>query len=69
MSVTQVKELAEIHAGMMDCKKALNETNGDMDAAVDWLRTRSGRSGRNLAVWPQKVWLQPAWPRSARWLS
>ena len=25
---------------MMDCKKALNETNGDMDAAVDWLRTK-----------------------------
>ena len=26
--------------GMMDCKKALAETNGDMEAAVDWLRTR-----------------------------
>jgi len=26
------------NAGMMDCKKALNETNGDMDAAVKWLR-------------------------------
>jgi elongation factor Ts len=25
---------------MMDCKKALNETNGDMDAAIDWLRTK-----------------------------
>lgn len=25
-------------AGMMDCKKALNETNGDLEAAVDWLR-------------------------------
>jgi elongation factor Ts len=25
-------------AGMMDCKKALNETNGDMEAASDWLR-------------------------------
>ena len=43
MSVTAalVKELREKSgAGMMDCKKALNETNGDMDAAVDWLRTR-----------------------------
>ena len=43
MSVTaaQVKELREKSgAGMMDCKKALNETNGDMDAAVDWLRTK-----------------------------
>src|SRR5690606_408402 len=27
-------------AGMMDCKKALVETNGDMEAAVDWLRTK-----------------------------
>ena len=27
-------------AGMMDCKKALTETNGDMDAAIDWLRTK-----------------------------
>src|SRR3546814_12557146 len=25
---------------MMDCKKALNETNGDLEAAVDWLRTK-----------------------------
>jgi elongation factor Ts len=36
-----VKELREKSgAGMMDCKKALNETNGDMDAAIDWLRTK-----------------------------
>ena len=43
MSVTaaMVKELREQSgAGMMDCKKALNETNGDMEAAVDWLRTK-----------------------------
>ena len=43
MSVTaaQVKELRENSgAGMMDCKKALNETNGNMEAAVDWLRTK-----------------------------
>ena len=34
-----VKELREMTgAGMMDCKKALNETNGDMDAAVEYLR-------------------------------
>ncbi|MCZ2328368.1 translation elongation factor Ts [Bartonella sp. F02] len=41
MSITaaQVKELREISgAGMMDCKAALSETNGDMEAAVDWLR-------------------------------
>ena len=36
-----VKELREkTSAGMMDCKKALNETNGDLEAAVDWLRTK-----------------------------
>ena len=43
MAVTaqQVKELRELTGvGMMDCKKALEETAGDMDAAVDWLRTR-----------------------------
>ena len=27
-------------AGMMDCKKALNETGGDLNAAADWLRTK-----------------------------
>ena len=41
ITATQVKELREKSgAGMMDCKKALNETNGDMDSAVDWLRTK-----------------------------
>ena len=54
MSVTAalVKELREKSgAGMMDCKKALNETNGDMDAAIDWLRTK-GLGGRGLKVGP-----------------
>ena len=27
-------------AGMMDCKKALEETNGDLNSAVDWLRKK-----------------------------
>ena len=36
-----VKELRDkTGAGMMDCKKALTETNGDIDAAVDWLREK-----------------------------
>ena len=36
-----VKELREkTGAGMMDCKKALNETGGDVEAAIDWLRTK-----------------------------
>lgn len=34
-----VKELREkTGAGMMDCKKALAATNGDLEPAVDWLR-------------------------------
>ncbi len=43
MAVTaqMVKELREsTGAGMMDAKKALTETDGDMEAAVDWLRTK-----------------------------
>lgn len=36
-----IKELREKSgAGMMDCKKALTETNGDMEAAIDWLRKK-----------------------------
>ena len=41
ITAASVKELREISgAGMMDCKKALGETGGNMDAAVDWLRTK-----------------------------
>lgn len=41
ISAAQVKELRDqTGAGMMDCKTALNETGGDMDAAVDWLRKK-----------------------------
>lgn len=41
ISAAQVKELRELSgAGMMDCKTALNETGGDMEAAVDWLRKK-----------------------------
>ncbi len=57
MSITaaQVKELRELTgAGMMDCKKALDETNGDMEAAVDWLRAKgiakaAKKAGRTAA--------------------
>jgi len=39
ITASMVKELREMTgAGMMDCKKALTETNGDMDAAVEFLR-------------------------------
>ena len=50
-----VKELREMTGvGMMDCKTALGETNGDLDAAVDWLRTKglakaAKKAGRTAA--------------------
>ena len=40
-SVNDVKTLRErTGAGMLDCKKALDATNGDMDKAIDWLREK-----------------------------
>ncbi len=55
VTATMVKDLREkTGAGMMDCKKALNEAQGDMDAAVDWLRKKglsaaAKKSGRVAA--------------------
>lgn len=41
ISANQVKELRErTGAGMMDCKKALSETNGDMEKAIEYLREK-----------------------------
>jgi elongation factor Ts len=47
ISATLVKELREkTNAGMMDCKKALEATAGDFNAAVEWLRVKGlGASG------------------------
>ena len=55
ITAASVKELRErTGAGMMDCKKALAETNGDMEAAVDWLRAKglaaaAKKAGRTAA--------------------
>lgn len=57
MSITaaMVKELRDkTGAGMMDCKKALGETDGNMEAAIDWLRAKGiakadKKSGRTAA--------------------
>jgi elongation factor Ts len=55
ITAATVKELRErTGAGMMDCKKALAETNGDMEAAIDWLRTKglaaaAKKAGRQAA--------------------
>ena len=41
ITATMVKDLRDkTGAGMMDCKAALNETEGDMEAAIDWLRAK-----------------------------
>lgn len=41
ISASHVRELRDrTGAGMMDCKKALDENNGDMEAAIDWLRKK-----------------------------
>ncbi len=55
ITAAMVKELRDATgAGMMDAKKALTETGGDMEAAVDWLRTKglakaAKKSGRTAA--------------------
>ncbi len=55
ITAAMVKELREMTgAGMMDAKKALTETNGDQEAAIDWLRTKglakaAKKSGRTAA--------------------
>jgi elongation factor Ts len=55
ISASMVKDLREkTGAGMMDCKNALNQTGGDFEAAVDWLRKKglaaaAKKSGRVAA--------------------
>lgn len=55
ITATMVKELRDASGvGMMDAKKALTETAGDMEAAIDWLRTKglakaAKKSGRTAA--------------------
>ena len=66
ITASMVKELREMTgAGMMDCKKALNETNGDMDAAVEFLR-KNGQAKAEQAVSQQKVLLVQLSPQTAR---
>ena len=50
ITAAMVKELRETtSAGMLDCKKALTECNGDMEAAVDWLRKKGLASAAKKA--------------------
>ena len=72
MSITaaMVKDLREkTAAGMMDCKKALTECDGDMEKAVDWLRQKglskaakkAGRATSEGLVGFEPT-ASPAWP-------
>jgi elongation factor Ts len=55
ITAAKVKELRErTGVGMMDCKKALEESKGELDAAIDWLRTKglataAKKAGRTAA--------------------
>jgi elongation factor Ts len=50
ISATMVKDLREkTNAGMLDCKKALEETKGDFEKAVDWLRQKGLSSAAKKA--------------------
>ena len=50
ITAAQVKELREATGvGMMECKKALTETNGDMDKAMEWLRKKGIASAEKKA--------------------
>ena len=65
ITAAMVKELRETTgAGMMDCKTALNETDGDMQAAVDWLRKKglakaAKKAGRTAAEGLVAVAVEP----------
>jgi elongation factor Ts len=50
ITAAQVKDLRDkTGAGMMDCKKALTETEGDLESAVDWLRKKGLAAAANKA--------------------
>ena len=52
ISAKDVKKLRDATgAGMMDCKKALTETNGDFQAAIDFLR-KKGQELTNISITP-----------------
>ena len=58
ISASMVKDLRDkTGAGMMDCKKALVETNGDIDAAIDYLREKGISKAAKKAELLLKVYL------------
>ena len=70
ITAADVKKLRELTgAGMMDCKKALDEADGDFDKAVEILRIKGGKPRRPSAAPSARP--RPAWspPPAARWSS
>ena len=73
ITAAMVKELREMTgAGMMDCKKALTQTDGNMDAAIEYLREnglakavkKAGRQPRDSAkCWWQMTRRKPLWSK------
>jgi len=65
ITAAMVKDLRErTGLGMMECKAALNESGGDMDAAIEWLRKKAGskvekKAGRTAADGSVGVYLSP----------
>ena len=56
ISASQVAELRKkTDAGMMDCKRALVETNGDFEAAAEWLRKKGPVSYTHLDVYKRQL--------------
>ena len=70
MAITagMVKELREMTgAGMMDCKKALTATEGDMDKAVEFLREKGlATAQKKLAVLQLKVFAKLSYQKMER---
>lgn len=70
MSITaaMVKDLREkTAAGMMDCKKALTECDGDMEKAVDWLRQKGlSKAAKKAGRATSKVSWALNWPPTAK---
>ena len=56
VSAVLVKKLRDNSgAGMMDCKKALSETGGDLEAASDWLRKKGHAAAGKKALLAQQI--------------
>ncbi len=64
-TAADVKKLREMTGvGMMDCKKALAESDGDFDKAMEWLREKGLAASlpRKLAALPPRAWpMPPSW--------